>query len=58
MPTITAIALGVSVITTGFLTLHDTLRKADNAKGFITFLLTQDMHVNAQTALTCVTSAL
>lgn len=58
MPTLTAIALGVSIITTGVLTLHDTLRKADHAKGFVTYILTQDMQTNAQTALTCVTSAL
>ena len=58
MVSLTAIALGISVVTTSILTLHDTLKQADHAKGFVTFILTQDMHTNAQTALTCVTSAL
>lgn len=54
---ITSIALGVSVITTGILTLHDTLRKADHVKGFMRFLLGQNMQTSAQYALTCVAAA-
>lgn len=58
MVSLTAIALGVSFLTTSLLTFHDTLKQVEHAKGFATFLLTQDIQTNAQYALTCVTTAI
>lgn len=58
MATLTAIALGVSFITTSFLSLHDTVKQTDHARGFVRFILTQDMTVNARTALSCMKGAI
>ncbi len=58
MVSLTAIALGVSVLTTSLLTLHDTLKQADHAQGFIRFLCSQSLPTGAQVALTCVTTAI
>lgn len=58
MVSLTAVALGISFLTTSFLTFHDTVKQFEHAKGFATFLLTQDIHTNAQYAMTCVTTAI
>lgn len=55
---ISSIALSVSVITTGILTIHDTLRKADHIRGFMRYLLSQNVPTGAQYAITVVTTAL
>lgn len=58
MVSISAVALGISFLTTSLLTIHDTAKQVEHAKGFATFLLTQDLQSNAQYALTCVTTAI
>lgn len=58
MVSLTSIAIGVSVITTGILTLHDTLKQVNHARGFATYLITQNMHTNAKYAIDCVKSSI
>jgi hypothetical protein len=58
MVSITAIALGISVVTTSLLTLHDSLKQIEHGKGFATFLLTQNIQSNAKYALNCITNTI
>lgn len=57
MISLTAIALGVSFLSTGILTFHDTIKQADYAAGFVRFLCSQSIQNGAQVALTCATDA-
>lgn len=58
MVSLTTIALGVSVITTSILTFHDTIKQAQYAQGFVSYLLNQNFEQGAQYAIDCVTSTL
>jgi hypothetical protein len=58
MVSLSAVALGISFLTTSILTIHDTAKQVSHAKDFATFLLTQDIQSNAQYTLTCVTAAI
>lgn len=58
MVSLTAIALGVSVITTGIISLQDALKQMGNARGFIGFMLSQNMQTNTEHAIDCFKGAI